>query len=589
MKFSKVLILICLILPTLSSAQKIKYKDLFPLLNSKNYSAENEANLRIFLKNEKKPHANGNLQLAYIMEKEFYDYDLLADTTEIDLAADSAIFQLKKAKELIDEKELKRNDEYYQSFYRRDLRTGDFGIKISDVHLDLEKKVEDIEARKKAIADFNTLLHRIDGRNKLSAKIYGQMVEKGSTTRELLFSLTDDDLVLLDQIIANATGLYVLIDDLKESARELDSEYYQDFQVFKLIENYGIDGLEQSDVFSGKLDLWDYETWAKLVKDQYYGVKQYKTNLSAMEAKLSQAFDKVAQGIDPGAVEVSSIQDEAEKFDPDGSAKDLLAFRSSHLEINRMSNPSINSSLQDSLNVFAHLEAANIIMEELGEMTTIYSDISTPEKISMATNRYPGILEEYYGGSSGYQEFIENLGGWINSQKIMWASRTDSLMLKEKYAVSDDLRIPLFVNQDTQQHMTKLVSGDSVKVAVGMDTRSKSGFLVWSGPSRDVRKMVELKTGNITSDSLAVKQLPIPTFGFYFFDSSMPENNLFIAATDGAGQLKWSNLVTAPNEPLSFRYDEVLDQLTVFYFPQDQLPGDGVTAYIVIDRNGNVR
>ena len=65
---------------------------------------------------------------------------------------------------------------------------------------------------------------------------------------------------------------------------------------------------------------------------------------------------------------------------------------------------------------------------------------------------------------------------------------------------------------------------------------------------------------------------------------------MVIVVTDALGDIKWSNLVTAPREPVSFRYDESLDQLTVFYFPEDQLPdGDGIISYIVIDRNGVVR
>ncbi len=70
----------------------------------------------------------------------------------------------------------------------------------------------------------------------------------------------------------------------------------------------------------------------------------------------------------------------------------------------------------------------------------------------------------------------------------------------------------------------------------------------------------------------------------------MINQGVFIVATNELGDVKWSNLVTAPHEPVSFRYDESLDQLTIFYFPEDQLPdGEGIVAYIVIDRNGTVR
>jgi len=61
---------------------------------------------------------------------------------------DSAVTFLDKAYNTITEKELKKNGEYYQMYSRRDLRTGEFGIKLSDVRLDLETRVSLLKERK---------------------------------------------------------------------------------------------------------------------------------------------------------------------------------------------------------------------------------------------------------------------------------------------------------------------------------------------------------------------------------------------------------------------------------------------------------
>ena len=114
--------------------------------------------------------------------------------------------------------------------------------------------------------------------------------------------------------------------------------------------------------------------------------------------------------------------------------------------------------------------------------------------------------------------------------------------------------------------------------------------MVWSGPTREVMKKEVYTIGEMDFKTTKGEALPTPTFGFYFYDSSKELNNLFILATNALGETKWSNLITAPKQPDSFRYDETLDQLTVFYFPQDQLPeGEGITSYVVIDRSGTVR
>lgn len=543
-----------------------------------------------FLATDKKgdEHANGHLQLGLILEKRFYEMDILSDTSALSNAADSAVIMFSKAITLIDEKELK-NEEYYMDFHRRDLRTGKFGIKLSDVHLDIEKKIEALKDRNQSIRDFNTHLHRINGRNNLSATIYKQMVEKADTRRNLLFALTDADLIMLDRIRDNAQGLYTLTNDLKEASKDLGSEYYQSFSNFKFIETHGEDGLEQTDIFSGALELWDYETWATALKNDYYAVKEYKNIIGNIEAELQTAQQMMDEGQSPNSISTDALKMDFEKYDSDGPVKPVLDLKASRLEVNKLGNAAINPLLSDSTNVYARLSAANQIIEELGSMTTIYSDISTPDKIAIANNRYPGILETYYGGAAGFNQFVDDLGTWLNEQKIIWVSKSNALDSLDRWALSETDKVPLFERGATQQYLTLGVAGDSLKIAFGLDASNKESYVVWSGPSRGILDKKTFKVGDMTNETAKAKTLPTPYFGYYLFDASLSEKNLLLVATNGVGEIKWSNLVTATQEPVSFRYDDMLDQLTVFYFPQDQLPEGDVTAYIAIDRNGVVR
>ena len=255
-----------------------------------------------------------------------------------------------------------------------------------------------------------------------------------------------------------------------------------------------------------------------------------------------------------------------------------------------LSNPALSASLADSTNIFAQLGVAELIMETLGSMNKIYSDISSPEKIDIAKLRYAGILDANYGGATGYDQFGSDLGSWINNQRLIWNSKSEDFSEKDKWAVSDKERIPLFVVEEPQKYMTKGVAGSEIKIAYGLDSESGEGFLVWSGPTRDIYDKKTFTMGKMDATSTVARELPTTHFGCYFYDPSIEVNNLFIVATRATGEIKWSNLITAPHEPVSFRYDESLDQLTVFYFPEDQLPdGEGITAYVVIDRNGAVR
>ena len=590
MKYTKIALLAFALCPLAVNAQKIKYDDLFTLLNSGAYD-EAEPTLKLFMADPKNSdHANSHYQMGAILEKRFYGKDILGDTSLISRSADSAVVMFKKAIELITEKELKKNDELYQNFFRRDLRTGEFGIKLSDVHLDLEKKIENIQSRKNAIREFRTMLLRINGRRNLSAMLYKQMVAKSPVYRDLLFSMTNDDLVSLDRMKDNAQGLYELINELKAAAKNLGTDYYQGFQNFIVIEKYGVDGMTQKDIFGGTLELWDFETWATATKNDYYAVDQYLTNLSKKKGEIFDAHDKLDQGLDPGKISLDEIRKDAERYDPDGVAMQLLELKAERVEINRLTNPAVNQELMDSTNIYARYHAASTIVGKVAVMAEEYSLLSTPDKVKLAKTRYADIVAERYGGPAGYDNFLAELGSWISTNKMKWEVEAIKLTAREKYAMSSSDTVQLFQSNMTaiRKMGTLQVTGEATKIAAGLNKEKGEGFVAWSGPARDIDALQSFNTAMPNPEAKS-GIIPSATFAFYIFNPDLAENNLTIVSTGDVGVIKWQNIVTAPNEPVSFRYDQTLDQMTIFYYPEDELPLDGSLAYVVIDRNGKVR
>ncbi len=128
------------------NAQKMKYKDLYPSLAAKEYSS-GIPRLKKYLEiEENKSEANANLQMGLWLHNRFMKMDDTG-TNRFNEVRDSALFFLEKAMTLIDKKEVKKNDKYYQEFLRRDLRSGKFLVKVSDIHLDIENKVQEIKER----------------------------------------------------------------------------------------------------------------------------------------------------------------------------------------------------------------------------------------------------------------------------------------------------------------------------------------------------------------------------------------------------------------------------------------------------------
>src|SRR5258706_4920159 len=140
------LLLILALLSLNAHAQKVKYKDLIVLLTSKQYDKAEPFLKRYLRENDDNP--NAYLFMGITFQEKTLREDPLLHTALLCGTIDSALLNYDKAYQTITEKELRKNDEYYEPYMRRDLRTGKFVIKLSDVQLDIENRIRALKEKK---------------------------------------------------------------------------------------------------------------------------------------------------------------------------------------------------------------------------------------------------------------------------------------------------------------------------------------------------------------------------------------------------------------------------------------------------------
>src|SRR4030095_3869064 len=122
--------------------------------------------------------------MGIIFQEKAAKDDVLKQTKRTIATMDSAIIYYDKAYKTVTEKEIKRNSEFYQAYNRRDLRTGEFGVKLSDIQFDLEKKMEGLKERIDRIKMVKFYFALSDSMYRKSNALYKSIQERFPAERE---------------------------------------------------------------------------------------------------------------------------------------------------------------------------------------------------------------------------------------------------------------------------------------------------------------------------------------------------------------------------------------------------------------------
>ncbi len=189
--FFKFLVIFLIAVP--GFGQKVKYKDIYGLLRAKQYDAAEPVLKQYLSSNDDTPSAY--LYMGLILEEKSARIDILKQTDEAVSMMDSSILYLNIAYSTITEKEVKRHDEYYEIYNRRDLRTGEFGVKLSDIQFDLEKKRDALKARIDQVKMVKHYFTLADTLYKKSTALYTSIQSKYPTEKEFYLRADDDALI----------------------------------------------------------------------------------------------------------------------------------------------------------------------------------------------------------------------------------------------------------------------------------------------------------------------------------------------------------------------------------------------------------
>lgn len=589
-----------LICPFLVNAQRLKYKDVFPVIQAGKWE-EAEQLLKTYLSDPKnKGEANAHYNLGKAYERKALAASIVSDTTVLFSNIDSANFHFEASLQLIDEKELKKNDEFYQEFNRRDLRTGEFGIKVSDVHLDIENKIKALNDRKKNVGTF---------------------LRESANVKRFYNEVSDQLLDFKTRFGKQASFLLAIGKDeeqqlslLGEKAKSLETSLATAEAALAAIPAPGLSHVIQKNELAdlaqftkstpditgtGTINLWDFAGWLEAVRSSLKAdVEPFRQKLVAYDRELVAKRQKLVQSgqVDevPGQVDPSLLS-ALREYGNNSMAERVIDYKVQELNYLSGKRP---EALPDSTKVDDMYAAHEALLGRLDKMKSLI-DMSGND-ISEAFKRNPVFFQSRYVSEAQLSDYVTERKSFVDLEWQQWDQKTEYWKKRRNWlitAANDSISLTVLDSVLTPVKFSTLHVTDSAGLyATGLRNKGKDliFFIAKAAPS-------------YRSEWLQEEPLPLPDKGFVFRRKNVDhaptaegyhsfyiyyplkgKTHLFISTIDDTGKLLWKASMDIDRPPVNISFNKMVME-TVIYLEKPEGDPTNDLAYIVVDRNGKVR
>ncbi len=482
--FIKVVVLMLLV----SSAygQKVKYKDIFGLLKTKQYEAA-EPFLKKYLK-ENEDNPNAYLYMGIIAHEKSAKEDILKLTEKTIAEMDTAIYFYTKAYQLITEKELKRNDEYYEIYNRRDLRTGEFGVKLSDVQFDLQKKLEGLRERIDRIKMVKHYFVLSDSLYRKSNVLF-KSIQKAYPGEKEFYLRADENLTkLLTALALRYDSSVKAFENYKSSLATLGKVSYNQVMVPREIADFKKDGASAADFYKNEMEVWDYRRFAdkskavieKEILPMNKHLVEYDIEINKLRDKLSK--DSVSVKSDLTTLIDKLLMEQLKKFDKEPLPMEVFSLKIADLEYR--STLIEHKKQADSTDVHQQLERASREQRYLSKLDSIADKLNT-QNIDTKAEDYANFITSTYNNTIVLKSYIRTLKDYAEREK----KALDKKLVKRnealRWLVQVPDSIPLF--KDVKRSKFKPLSIIDEKYTTGLyykDSVNAEGYFYSITPTR---------------------------------------------------------------------------------------------------------
>lgn len=402
----RIVLSILFFLSLVTATAQIKYKDLaetFPDMGKDEMKNE----LKEYLLQDL-DHPNANFRLAVIYATNYRASDVLTHYEYAVANAQQARLRFTKAKQLVDEREVDRNNEFYAPLFKTVDAKGrpfvEFGLVSEKITKGLDSATQFMANIPPIYQSFTRSVAYYDRAVKLFGEINNEFLSLDDLY--LYFDPTlDKKLGLLKQGYDSARFYF---DRYLTLTKAYPIAYHKQKYHIKPIITYRLDGLiTRMNFLTPDVEIWDYGTWVDHVrKSVSEEILSLRTRMSQNEKRLTDNLAKIAastgEGVAPVALDKQVVFN-LNNYDKQSEALALLEFKHFKQDWLIKEKTFVPDTVNGERN--ALLYSALIYSNRTADsLLSAVRTRATREKI----RKHQEFITQHYGGSEGLQKYIES-------------------------------------------------------------------------------------------------------------------------------------------------------------------------------------
>ncbi|MBN8578338.1 MAG: hypothetical protein J0L66_15440 [Cytophagales bacterium] len=580
-----------LVLALNGHAQKVKYKDLIELLNARNYEVA-EPFLKRYLK-ENSDNISAYLYMGIVYQDKAQRNDILKQPEALLNNIDSAIFFLEKVAPLITEKELKRNDQNYQMYLRRDVRTAEFAIKLSDVTLDIETRVKNMRERKEKVKNLNNFFRAAERQYQATQHAFVALQNQYSTEKEFCLRLNESVTAELNRIKLTFDSSQLSFRNYRSVLESMGKVPYNQNVTLTEIADFKRDGNTEFDFFKGDLRLWDYARWSKNALDLYATeITPLRDHLVTYDIELNRLSQKLKQDSVSVKDELTKLLDRSSiiqlaKYDADPLPIGVFNMKMAELEYH--SEKISNKAGRDTVGLVTRLQQLKKETRAVKKLDSLSARLLT-RNFDKDAKDYTHFITKAYGTDAVLKNYIRSTHEFALRELAAHQAQTKLTEKAVRWLVHGNDSIPVVTDEPRSQYKPLVIVADRFTMGLKYVDSLATGYLFDITPIHKPKVAVSFPVEALPFKKRFLPVIkgmgvhPLSDLFIALVYSESSDKNGFPATlikVDKTKGLVWSNNYRLPFTPSELLFSSDTGEIMI------KLPTPtGEQKLFVVDKNG---